>query len=260
MNAVLKAWLNIPAPVRAGVRWGVRACGLSEPVLRRLGGWPMPDDFRPASFHTPPAVEASIARIAAEGLAGDYYEFGLWRGYTFCQAQKKAQECGLTQMRFWGFDSFAGLPEAEAAANESEYPKEAMGALEKGDFSCSRSQVEAYLAQYGVDRSRTELIEGFYDQTLTAGLAASKGMAPVAVALVDCDLYVSTVPVLKFLGPLLQDGSIILFDDWNIFGESNEVGERKAFAEFLEANSGWRAEPYVTFGWHGQGFVMRRNP
>ena len=81
-------------------------------------------------------------------------------------------------------------------------------------------------------------------------------MKPVMLALIDCDLYSSTVSVLDFLDNLLQDGSILMFDDWNCFGKSDERGERRAFREFLARHPIWRADPFVSFGWHGQSFVL----
>ena len=36
------------------------------------------------------------------------------------------------------------------------------------------------------------------------------------VTLIDCDLYKSTLSVLAFLEDLLQEGSMLLFDDWTV--------------------------------------------
>ena len=46
------------------------------------------------------------------GLAGrgDYYEFGIYRGYTFWYAQKTMTDLGEQRMHFIGVDSFEGLP------------------------------------------------------------------------------------------------------------------------------------------------------
>ena len=44
---------------------------------------------------------------------GDYYEFGIFKGHTFWRAQQSANKLGLSRMRFFGFDSFAGLPAPE---------------------------------------------------------------------------------------------------------------------------------------------------
>jgi O-methyltransferase len=191
---------------------------------------------------TPPAIERALAAAPD----GDYYEFGLYSGYTFWYAQHVSTD---DQMRFWGFDSFVGLPKPEGVDAETKF--------KTGDYACSLLEVEANLVKYGRDWARTTLIKGFYDQSLTPELRSATGMKSAAVILIDCDLYASTVPVLRFMTPLLQAGTVLLFDDYNCFEASNEKGERRAFAEFLAANPQWAAETAFSFGWHGQAFVMR---
>ena len=100
------------------------------------------------------------------------------------------------------------------------------------------------------------LVEGWYEESLTPTLKSALDPSKVGVALVDCDLYQSTVPVLRFLASLLQEGSILLFDDWNCFDRSDQKGERRAFREFLIENPQLAAERWLTFGRRGQAFVM----
>ena len=258
MTSLHQAWLSTPRPLRKIASSVVRTLHLPLPAIHRFMRWPMPDGFMPGSPHTGPAVEKCLAFTASRNLVGDYYEFGMWRGHTFCRAQQAARELKLDQMRFWGFDSFAGLPSDEGNEKSPEDTSPSKGRLYKGDFTCPKDEVIAYLTQFGVDWSRTKLIEGFFDASLTPDLKRSLGLKPVAVVLVDCDLYVSTVPVLEFLVDLLQEGSIVLFDDWNIFEGADDTGERRAFGEFLRAHREWTAEPHITFGWHGQAFIMHR--
>ena len=78
------------------------------------------------------------------------------------------------------------------------------------------------------------------------------------MVLIDCDLYQSTVPVLAFLDDLLQEGSIVLFDDWYCFGDSDDRGEPRAFNEFLADHPQWTAESWIDFPVYGKAFVMRR--
>jgi hypothetical protein len=155
----------------------------------------------------------------------------------------------LDRTRFFGFDSFQGLPKPEGVDAESTE-------FAERDYSASREEVKWYLDKYGVDWTRSFLIEGYYDNSLQEGLKPELEMRPVMVALIDCDLYSSTVCVLGFLDNLLQDGSILMFDDWNCFDKSDEKGERRAFREFLARHPYWRADPFVSFGWHGQSFIL----
>jgi O-methyltransferase len=199
-------------------------------------------DFVCVCPETLPAITKAFS-IAPEG---DYYEFGLYTGCTFWHAHRVAKRGTY----FWGFDSFAGLPEPKGVDAETKEFK-------LGDYACSRAQVVANLKAAGVGSAKTKLIEGFYDQSLRFELIHNNGMESAAVVLIDCDLYASTILVLRFMTPLLQAGTVLLFDDYNCFGASNEKGERRAFAEFLTVNPQWTAETAFSFGWHGQAFVMR---
>lgn len=203
----------------------------------------------PSVPHRRMALAGSFRRMRSSNLRGDYFEFGLYRGSNFSAAQKLAERHGLApEMRFFGFDSFEGLPEPSGV--------DIAGEFRKGDYACSRAEVTATLHRRGVDWERVHLVEGWYEQSLTAQLKSRLEPGKVGVALVDCDLYGSTVPVLRFLASLVQDGSILLFDDWNCFGRSDQKGERRAFREFLEENPQFAAERWLTFGRRGQAFVM----
>ena len=53
------------------------------------------------------------------------------------------------------------------------------------------------------------------EDSLTDDLKSKiKDNGGINLALIDADLYVSTVPVLNFITDLLVDGGIIIFDDF----------------------------------------------
>ena len=98
--------------------------------------------------------------------------------------------------------------------------------------------------------------KGFYSETLTPDLQKKLQSDAAKVILVDCDLYSSTVLVLRFVKPMIQKGTLILFDDWNCFEADNTKGERKATGEFLKDNPEIQLEENFSFGWHGQAFKV----
>jgi hypothetical protein len=198
---------------------------------------------------TAEAVDRALA-LAADGGAArgrDYYEFGVFKGYTFLQAQRSADRLGLAGMRFWGFDSFRGLPPVEGRDRYH-------GDFVESQFAADRAWVEDRLRAEGFDWERGALVEGFFEESLTPEVKQRLGVRPAAVALVDCDLYASTAPVLAFLRDLLVPGSILLFDDWNAFDRAADRGERLAFGEFLEAQPTMRVESLFPFGPYGHAF------
>lgn len=210
--------------------------------------------FRPCTPHLLIAIARSLRWLDKEDLleGSDYLEFGIFRGFSLWYAQMMARDIGVTHMRFFGFDSFQGLPEPRGVDSDGEF--------RAGDYSCLRRDVEQHLDANGVDWSRTFLVEGWFNRTLSGATRERYALRRCGLCVIDCDLYESTAAVLAFLTPLIQNPMIVLFDDWNSFGASDEKGERRAFTEFLGRNPTVSAEPFCAFGGHGQGFVLQPHP
>jgi len=209
--------------------------------------------FRTLSVGTPEAIGRAFetARRESGPDIGDYYEFGLYRGYTFLAAYEASKRSGLAAMRFYGFDSFRGLPELQD--EEAGDPR-----FFQGQFAASREQVRSDLTKRGMDWSRAELIEGYYEDSLTDQLKSALPRKHAGVVLLDCDLYSSTVTALDWLDDLVRPGSILLFDDWESYGDRRDIGQPRAFHEYLAARPHWRAEDFGRFSKHGLGFVLRQ--
>jgi len=210
--------------------------------------------FRTLSPGTSDAIAKAYELIKenGDGPFGDYYEFGLFRGYTFLQAYKHAQEKGLNGVHFYGFDSFEGLPEAEGI-------DVADGRFFKGQFACSKDAVENNLSENGMDLERATLIEGYYEDSLTDDLREQHDFRMASVLLLDCDYYSSTKTALDWMVPYLQVGTVLLFDDWFSYGDDKELGQQKAFKEFLAEHSQYRADPLWEFVHNGKGFMLQSN-
>jgi len=184
-------------------------------------------------------------------LEGDYLEFGVWQGTTFTSAYFMAQQRCLSAMRFYAFDSFQGLPETSETS-------EASAEFRPGDYSCTRADFEGGLRRAHVPLDRVEIVPGWFDETLTGQVKDSLPLKRAAIAWVDCDLYESTLPVLGFLTDYVQDGTILIFDDWFCFRGNPERGEQRAFTEWLGDNPEIRASHFHNFGWHGASFILSR--
>jgi O-methyltransferase len=199
-------------------------------------------DFDILSDATAEGLERAIAHRARNGgFDGAYLEFGLYEGHSLITAYRAMRALGAADTPMFGFDSFSGLPEPGKIDD---------GPLKGGQFACSRPAVERRLRDNGVDMDNLTLTEGFFEETLTPALRQSLGIDRAAVVLVDCDFYASTVPVLRFIRPLLTAGTVIVFDDWNLFDRDPNRGERRAFAEF-QAREGITARELFHYGWHG---------
>src|SRR5262245_38206679 len=98
--------------------------------------------FMPCTPHLLIAVNAGLDWCVDENIAeaSDYLEFGVFRGFTLWYAQALARARGIQDMRFFGFDSFQGLPSVEDDNSRREF--------QAGSYRSPRAEVELFLDQY----------------------------------------------------------------------------------------------------------------
>jgi len=161
-------------------------------------------------------------------MHGNIVEFGVAKGHSTRMIYNSALSCEKFYPRnmkkcIYAFDSFKGLTER-------------FENLDLGAFATTPPVI-----------SGVNIVEGFFDDTLTVELAQKIGK--VAFASLDADLYSSTLCALRWLTPLLSSGSLLLFDEF--LGEKES--EKRAFeewsietgiktimiAEFVREPSGW---------------------
>lgn len=202
-------------------------------------------------FRNPRAEMAYLALrfTASQDIVGDYLEFGVFQGQTFTSAYRAGRRLD-NEMRFHAFDSFEGLP-APAGIDTAGFANFA-----EGEYSASRKEFEQTLRKSRVAPDRVTTTEGWFSDTLTDSTRARLSLDRAAVVWIDCDLYESTVPVLRFIEPLLQDGTVLIFDDWFCFKGRADRGEQLAVSEWLAANPGVQLVDYRNFGPHGKAFIV----
>ncbi len=182
------------------------------------------------------------------GVEGDYFEFGLWRGKTFCYAHLMKQRYRMPKMRFWGFDSFQGLPEFERQKDEI---------WKAGQFACTQDEFRRVLRRNGFSDSEYELVQGFYSESLNSGLRDRMAGVKAAIVYIDCDLYESTRDVLSFLPPFLQNGTVVCFDDYYNYKGNPGQGEQLAMSGFLASRPDISLLPYLDYAPLGKSFIVR---
>jgi hypothetical protein len=186
------------------------------------------------------------------GVPGDYFEFGLWRGKTFIYAHQMRQRYRCDEMRLWGFDSFQGLPQID---EDDEGPE---NVWQTGQFTCSEREFRAILRRAGVPEQSYRLVPGYYRDSLNSDLRQQFSGASAAIVYIDCDLYLSTRQVLDFVAPLLVNGSIVCFDDYYNYKGNPEQGEQKALAEFLSGHKDVKFLSWLDYSPLGKSFIVRR--
>jgi O-methyltransferase len=207
----------------------------------------------------------ALEYVAAAGIVGDYLEFGVLGGFTariVCETMRDM----LMLRRVHLFDSFEGLPEYDSPVDANSYdvagrnvwadrmrfPDEFVAALgEPIDRHIHRGLSEV------VSADRVCIRRGFFSDTLREPVETK-----AALVHIDCDLYQSTVEVLTRLyeTDVLQDGCVLLFDDYNCFKASPYFGERRAFREFLAGQDRFEASPWFTYGFNGAAYFLHERP
>jgi hypothetical protein len=183
-------------------------------------------------------------------IQGDYLEFGCCGGTTFRLAHKYAHFHEL-KMHLYGFDSFEGLPAPKGIDDHPQW--------KKGAMSFGIEKFEKILKPAGAKKSEYTLMPGYYSDSLS-GLSLDKlNLKSAALIYVDCDLYESTVPVLDFVLPLLQTGTVVAFDDFYCFNGDPGRGEQLALREFLQRNPEIEFVNYLNFAWSGKSFIVKKN-
>jgi O-methyltransferase len=123
----------------------------------------------------------------------DYLEFGVYKGDSlriWANLNKNPAS------RLFGFDSFEGLPEDWVASKP------------KGTFSTAGKKPD-------IGDSRVDFVVGWFQQSLTNFLSSYEPRNRLLVHN-DSDLFSSTLYTLSILNPVIQPGTIVIFDEFNV--------------------------------------------
>jgi O-methyltransferase len=131
---------------------------------------------------------------SSENLTGpiNYLEFGVAQGHSFKWWAGKNQN---PDARFYGFDTFTGLPEA-------------WDQFKAGDMTTHGKTPD-------IDDARVEFLKGLFSDTLPDFLKRLDRSKRNVVHL-DADLYSSTLYVLTMLDSYLKPGDVIFFDEFGV--------------------------------------------
>jgi len=203
-----------------------------------------------------------------ELVEGDYLEFGVFSGGSFIsafrtlkQVYKHATEdpyhsadyhakarAAWEGIRFFAFDSFAGLPSTNGLDIHT-------NVFTGGKFSCNVEDFTENLRSHSCELDKIVIVPGWFDDTCCDDTLKKHNLRKASIVHIDCDLYESTKVVLKFISPLLADGTVIIFDDWYCFRGDPRLGEQRAFAEWTEMMPEWIFTQYQKEGPWRNSFI-----
>lgn len=145
-----------------------------------------------------------------DSTAIDYFEFGVSGGYSFKWWLANNKNAGS---KFYGFDTFEGLPES-------------FGPFAKGAMA-------AALESLHINDPRAGFYKGLFQDTLVPFLDQYKNGNRKLIHL-DADLFSATIFSLSQLYRFLNDGDILLFDEFAV--PKHEFMAFKIFTESFYVN------------------------
>lgn len=195
---------------------------VSVPGVRICASWPEDSEWGLRAYNALALLECEyaarlLAEIRDKNISGDIAEFGIFEGWWINFLHQTTESLGLHR-RIYGFDSFEGLSDP--------HPDHDQAFWKKGQYACSLEQVSRNVQ--AAARPRLKLVKGFFEKSLRSPEA--QVAEKFAYVRIDCDIYLPALDCLRYLGPRLADGAILVFDDWpHVRG----YGEQRAFEEWL---------------------------
>lgn len=222
----------------------------------------LPDASRADTIYRD-AIRTCLEFVAYGGIVGEIFEFGVLAGWTARLIAETMLELHYPSDLYL-FDSFEGLPrdknEIDAAS-----PDVRRGIWrEEMDISAKERQINQRVDVHVhrvlsriISGERIKVFRGYFSETLRKPLQCK-----AALIHLDCDLYSSTRDVLDGLTrhQVLQDGTVLMFDDWNCHRANPKFGQRRAFAEFLhEHKNQYTASEFMRYGFNSMAFILHQD-
>jgi hypothetical protein len=220
--------------------------------------WPPPGYTRErANLIYGEAFRRFFEYLSGTNVPGDVLEFGTMRGFTARIMATLIRDFRIPR-KLYLFDSFEGFPAIGSVVDQSSYEVAvnkvwAKGGLDVGGLDMSVRVRQALAPLLPADG--LQVIKGYFEDTLEANLP---NHTKAALIHVDCDLYGSARYVLERImaRDLLQDGCLLVFDDFNCNRANPQMGERRALAETFANQDRFEYSPWFSYGWHGQAFFV----
>lgn len=188
-------------------------------------------------------------------IEGDILEFGTFTGFTARILATLMRERQVDSKLFL-FDSFEGLPEIVSDVDKYSYHVHEDRIWAQGVMQLKPGVEKKIFAKLSkvINPKNLKIIKGYYKDTLAANLKGVKAK----IIHIDCDLYESAKIVLDKLieNNVLQDGTLVFFDDYNTNRANSDMGERKVVIDIQKENESVLFEPFFNYGLSGQAFFV----
>jgi hypothetical protein len=215
------------------------------------------------SILMPPVVEHNLSKhsvikkafymTAMDQTHGDYYEFGIFTGSSFVcamRAYSKMKNLSESETTFFGFDSFQGFGDIKEDDSHIFFQNSMFSLPNKKkilDFIKKRSKNNHY-----------QVVEGFFDDTLKGKSCAGLSQRKARIVFIDCDLKELAILALEYIKDGLQEGTILILDDFYLFKGSHEKGIAGAFYWFANQYPHITFSKILDYGYGSAAFIVTK--
>ncbi|MDC3178988.1 TylF/MycF family methyltransferase [Flavobacteriales bacterium] len=189
---------------------------------------------------------------AIEGIEGDYLEFGVFTGSSFCHSIRCCKKLlkinpNLKSTKFFGFDSFEGFGNLDQDDKHPFYTDQ--------NFSTSFDKVQKRVRSIS-EPFNYKLIKGFFSDSLKHG-SSSLGIKKSRVVFIDSDTYSSSRDAFNFVIDTIQEGTFIVLDDYYSYKGSEFKGVALAFNEFVDKGK-FSTRHVLNYGMGGVVYIVSK--
>jgi hypothetical protein len=177
----------------------------------------------------------AVEYLAANGIAGDMVECGVWRGGSMMIVAKVLSTLGVTDRNLYLYDTYEGMSEPREHVDvsyEGDLAKTMLEVREKTeqDYIWCYSPIEEVKKNVygtGYPAGKMHFVKGKVEETIPARVPDQ-----IALLRLDTDWYESTYHELEHLFPRLVKGGILIIDDYGHW-----QGARKATDDYFQKHN-----------------------
>ena len=194
------------------------------------------------------AIKKAFYISSIENIQGDYFEFGVFTGSSFCHSIRCAKALAkydeqLKNMHFFGYDSFEGFGDISEIDKHKFYTDI--------NFETSYKKTKQRIMKL-VDESKFSLVKGYFEDSLSS-ICTNKAR----IIFIDSDTYSSANLALNFLKQSIQEGTIIILDDFFSYRGSMDIGVAGATYEFMKKMN-FQFRELASYGMGGKIIIISK--
>lgn len=172
------------------------------------------------------ALYKAVKYVVDNKIPGDFVECGVWKGGSCMLIAYTLLQKNVKDRNIWLYDTFAGMTqpgEKDGEVEKAEWLKQKL-TEEKNNWCFGElDDVKNNLLITGYPVDKQNFIRGKVEDTIPRHLPGK-----IALLRLDTDWYESTKHELEHLYPLLQEGGVLIIDDYGAW-----EGARKATDEYF---------------------------